>query len=207
VTGALFWEGDTALAASAVPALAARLLGRRPPTDEGAGDDIDAACALGDWYALRRDHAAAARVLARSRSAGTASTSAWSSCLLAVEALLADAAHRADAAALLDTLDARLASVTAEGQNASAALIAARLFEARGDPRRALAALRRRPYRASAVTFLSTFLREEGRLAAVVGDTAGAVRAYRHYLALRPNPDAARKPEVDAVRAELAKLR
>jgi len=29
---------------------------------------------------------------------------------------------------------------------------------------------------------MSTFLREEGRLAAITGDTAGAVRALRHYL-------------------------
>jgi hypothetical protein len=33
--------------------------------------------------------------------------------------------------------------------------------------------------------YLSTFLREEGRLAALTGDTAGAIRAYQHYLALR----------------------
>jgi hypothetical protein len=36
--------------------------------------------------------------------------------------------------------------------------------------------------------YLSSFLSEEGRLAALTGDTAGAVRAYRHYLGLRPIP-------------------
>ena len=29
------------------------------------------------------------------------------------------------------------------------------------------------------------YLREEGRLAALTGDRQGAIRAYRHYLALR----------------------
>ena len=53
---------------------------------------------------------------------------------------------------------------------------------------------------------LSTFLREEGRLAALTGDTVGAVRAYRHYLALRTNPEREVKPEVDSVRAVLARL-
>jgi len=32
-------------------------------------------------------------------------------------------------------------------------------------------------------TYMSTFLREEGRLAAITGDTAGAVRGLRHYRA------------------------
>jgi hypothetical protein len=49
-------------------------------------------------------------------------------------------------------------------------------------------------------------LREEGRLAALLGDREGAIKAYSHYLALRYNPEPAVKPEVDRVRAELAQL-
>ncbi len=55
--------------------------------------------------------------------------------------------------------------------------------------------------------YLSTFLREEGRLAALTGDPIGAIRAYQHYLALRSDPEPSTKPEVDRVRAELARLR
>jgi hypothetical protein len=54
--------------------------------------------------------------------------------------------------------------------------------------------------------YLSTFLREEGRLSELTGDNAGAIRAYRHYLALRSDAEPAVKPEVDAVRARLARL-
>ena len=54
--------------------------------------------------------------------------------------------------------------------------------------------------------YLSTFLHEEGRLAALTGDTAGAVRAYQHYLWLRTDPEPELKPEVDSVRAVLARL-
>ena len=54
--------------------------------------------------------------------------------------------------------------------------------------------------------YLSTFLREEGHLAALMGDTAGAIRAYQHYLALRPDPEPEVKPEIQEVRAELARL-
>ena len=81
-------------------------------------------------------------------------------------------------------------------------LIAARLHEARGDVRGALDALRR----LDGVYFLSTKLREEGRLAAQVGDRAGAIRAYRHYLALRSAPEPALRPEVERVRAALRRL-
>ena len=45
--------------------------------------------------------------------------------------------------------------------------------------------------------YLSTYLREEGRVAALAGDTASALRAYRHYLALRPDPEAEVQPEVE----------
>jgi hypothetical protein len=54
--------------------------------------------------------------------------------------------------------------------------------------------------------YLSTFLREEGRLAALTGDTAAAVRADRHYLALRYNPEPSVRPEVERVRLQLATL-
>ncbi len=53
---------------------------------------------------------------------------------------------------------------------------------------------------------LAVSLREEGRLAAAVGNRAGAIRAYRHYLALRSDPEPARWPDVERVRAELARL-
>jgi len=82
----------------------------------------------------------------------------------------------------------------------------ARLRERQGDPRAALAALRRRSYAYHLIDYLAPHLREEGRLAALTGDTAGAVRAYDHYLALRSNPEASVRPGVEAVRAALTRL-
>jgi hypothetical protein len=49
-------------------------------------------------------------------------------------------------------------------------------------------------------------LRQEGRLAELAGDRRGAIEAYRRYLALRTNPDPSIKPQVEQVRAELARL-
>jgi hypothetical protein len=54
--------------------------------------------------------------------------------------------------------------------------------------------------------FMTTFLREEGRLSALTGDTASAIRAYRHYLGLRYDPEPGLVPQVERVRQELARL-
>ena len=95
------------------------------------------------------------------------------------------------------------------GESLGANLVVARLAEIQGDLPLALRAVRRRSRTATTCCpwYLSTYLREEGRLSALTGDTAGAVRAYRHYLALRPDPEPAVRPEVDAVRTRLAGLR
>jgi serine/threonine-protein kinase len=86
-------------------------------------------------------------------------------------------------------------------------LVLARLWEAQGDLPRALAALRRRgAYYMEAPFFMTTFLREEGRLAALTGDTVSAIRAYRHYLGLRYDPEPQLRPEVERVRQALARL-
>jgi len=85
-------------------------------------------------------------------------------------------------------------------------LLLARLFEATGDLPRALAAVRRRHYFLGSPLYLTTFLREEGRLAEALGDRAGAMRAFDHYLALRADHEASVDPEVRDVKTEFVKL-
>jgi hypothetical protein len=86
-------------------------------------------------------------------------------------------------------------------------LVLAHLWEAQGDLPRALQAVRRRAAGYGLTPLLiSTFLREEGRLAALAGEREAAIRAYQHYLALRPDPEPSVKPEVEQVRADLADL-
>jgi hypothetical protein len=84
----------------------------------------------------------------------------------------------------------------------------ARLRAAQGDLPAALAAIRRREvdYFPAYLWSLPAFLRQEGRLAALTGDTTGAIRAYDSYLRLRTNPDAPLKPQRDSVIAERAAL-
>jgi len=84
----------------------------------------------------------------------------------------------------------------------------ARLREAQGDLPRALAAIRRREvdYFPSYMWSLPAFLRQEGRLAALTGDSAGSLRAYDEYLSLRTAPDTPLRAQRDSVVAERASL-
>ena len=87
-----------------------------------------------------------------------------------------------------------------------AGLVLARLYAELGDQRRALAAANRRAHMQEWPHYLAPQLRETARLSAAVGDTAGALRAYRHYLALRSEADPPLATEVEALRAELRRL-
>ncbi len=87
--------------------------------------------------------------------------------------------------------------------------IVAQLYAHVGDYAAALRAVRRRHHHMHAFHVASWFLglmREEGKLAALAGDTAGAIKAYRHYLTLRTDPGPGLRAEVDAVRAALEEL-
>ena len=123
-------------------------------------------------------------------------------CGVLLEALLAAAEHRSDAGDAFGRLDSLL---SAGGGLPGWTMQVARWREAQGNLRGALHATRRRPAYFPPLN-LSYCLREEGRLAALVGDRDGAIKAYTHYLALRYNPEPSIKPEVDRVPAELAQL-
>jgi len=86
------------------------------------------------------------------------------------------------------------------GNKPALLFIVAGLFEELGEPERALEVVWR------GFSFFSTMLREEGRLAALTGDRERAILAYSHYLNLRSVPEPEVLPEVEAVRAELARL-
>ena len=86
-------------------------------------------------------------------------------------------------------------------------LILAQLWERRGQRARAVSAVRLNwaGFGLSGWNQAMT-AREEGRLAALVGDTTGAICAYRRYLDFRRDAEPALIPQRDSVRAELARL-
>jgi hypothetical protein len=82
-----------------------------------------------------------------------------------------------------------------------------RLWAARGDARSALRAVRRQEFVGGrSLSYLADRLRAEGRWAAMVGDTSGAIAAWRRYLVLRAVPEPVLIPQRDSVRAELSRL-
>ena len=126
---------------------------------------------------------------ARSLEPGTAARALLCAALL--DAMLASADDRGDADLALSRVDSLELAVPhlSGGDYVARNLLLARLHEARGDRAGALAAVRRRGYSWLMTRYLSSSFREEGRLAALTGDRAGAIRAYQRYLVLRSDPN------------------
>lgn len=209
IYAALYWDGDSSEAAAAAQSLQTYLDGA-PVRLGQVRDRQTAGCALAHWRLAAGDLAGTEAALGRMRrvraTVGSYPIESTPVCAAAVEAQLAATRHQPEARAALERLDALLAAGS-DMQHllpTVATVIAVRLYEARGDRQHALALARRRTFWWN--WLLSTPLREEGRLAALVGDTAGAIRAYQHYLALRSDPEPRLRPDIERVRAELQRL-
>ena len=213
---ALYWSGSMPAAQEAARRLP-RIIASGADSGLALQQKVQSLCALATWRAAIGDYAYAE--LAIRQLVGTpvlglppddslAVSNYRTLCAALLAATRSSALDLPDAPIALDRAD-RAALTFSVGESMAANLVVARVAEEQGDLPRALRAVRRR---ASGYTllphwYLSSFLREEGRLAALTGDTAGAIRAYGHYLALRPDPEPELRPEVERVRAALADLR
>ena len=235
VLDALYGDGDSASASQAARELARGGGGPASGAGTGRDVAQTDLCVATLWQLSHGKLGGAARAIARLQhpAAGDSPQSSTSStvCASLLEAKFAAASGAANAAGALERLDAIIRSGPGGQRNGPAVaftlspayvrsmvgispcgfedfanLEVARLRERAGDLRGALAAVRRRPYAYHLTDYLAAHLREEGRLATLTGDRAGAVRAYQHYLALRSNPEPTLRPAVDSVRAQLAKL-
>ena len=166
------------------------------PVDPAVRREQQNALCVREWWRVRRGQTATARsTIARLSGGGD------DGCAVLLEALLAAAEHHPQAATAFARLDSVILAGTARR---GWAMELARWHASQGDHRAAHQAARRRGYQAA--FGLAYALREEGRVADLAGDRNGAIDAYSHYLALRYNPEAAVKPEVDAVRSALTRL-
>ncbi|UCC84558.1 MAG: hypothetical protein JSW46_06425 [Gemmatimonadota bacterium] len=210
VRDALYWDGDKEAGAAAVQELAA--FADAPPASdpEERKAQFEDICVVEQWRLwngeVSHTESAIQRLLSAQPPADSDTTVVYNQeCAVLLQALLANAVGGDE----LDAALSRLESLARAGpaslfNTAYVNLVLARLLEARGDPVGALAAVRRLGYPSQ--PFLSSYLKEEGRLAALTGDRGGAIRAYQHYLALRAEPEPALAADVDAVRAELGRL-
>ena len=159
-------------------------------------------CTFGQWKAFIGDREGARDAMQFLEDQVT-EYGASPKCPTAIEAILE--VETSGGGPAVERFDSLLALDISENYN----LLLARIRERQGNYSAALTATRRNAYIGNQVEeplVHPLMLREEGRLAAIVGDTAGAIRAYEHYLAIRTNPDAAVQPEVDEVRQALAEL-
>ena len=210
VGGELYWDGDPAAGAAAVREVSAHADAPLTRTAQDRGGQYFDICWVERWRIAHGQLGTARRAIARLRSklppgldpaGATWTTDFGSLCADLLEASVATIERQPNAGTLAHRLDARLRQMS-PGWNVPDNLVAAHLLEANGDVPAALAAARRRLFD-MVPNFLSTYLREEGRLAALAGDTAGAIAAYRHYLTLQARPEPAVAPRVAEARAAL----
>jgi DNA-binding SARP family transcriptional activator/TolB-like protein len=209
----MYWEARAVAAEAAAHTVESLLDDPLPETGSERARRFSDVCALGQWRITHGDSATAARsaaLLARMLAESVAPPGGYDRfCPAILDTYLSLATGNPHASQDLARLDS-LALTRPYGGIAmyTVNLGIARLQEARGDTAAALRAIRRRPHHwiVDGLWGLSTYLREEGRLAALVADTAGAILAYRHYLALRSHPDSSAAPEATRVSMELARL-
>ena len=132
-------------------------------------------------------------------------------CAATIESLLAIAEDRPGADESVDRLESLLLLVpnveTGDDPSLVGGFIVADWRERHGDLQGALTAVRRwHNHWFTGVRYLSNYLKEEGRLAALAGERDAAVRAYRHYLMLRSDPERERMDDRERVLAGLALL-
>jgi tetratricopeptide (TPR) repeat protein len=186
---ALFADGDSAAGAAALQRL--RALSTRDTTVAG----VEAACVVafqdlrGEGRAMWNED-----LVRRDPRCG--------SVLVAVRAVRERAPDALEGLRVADSVSRNNLDF---GQPGFDRLALARAWEAFGDVPRALAAIRLRFFHGTGVVE-ATRCREEGRLAALAGDTTGAIAAYRRFLALRQDAEPVLVPQRDSVRAELARL-
>ncbi|MEP7002858.1 MAG: hypothetical protein ABI969_20365, partial [bacterium] len=212
VRDVLFWDADTTGADESARALRRRAaLGGPVPGSGKRGKDpvyFGDLCTAELW-SLSHGDTTGARGVAGIMLAGLDMRDSLSSpqfrvgCARMLDAQLAVMQGRADARALVDSLDNFLRTAPEGPIMSMGNLAAARLYERLGDTRAALFAVRRRVFFYGRTLFYSTYLRDEARLAEKAGDTVGAADALRKYIAMRTEPERSFVADTREARAAL----
>ena len=211
VIDGLYGHGDSAAADAAARELTRS---RAPDLADSTEDRLmqyATACALGQWHLWREEIQAALPHIerltdARSLHNPEVRVPEAAACLTLLRAIRAAVEERPDAARRVAEADSMMHTYPPFLLSPYHAAVV-RLQDRYGSTERALAAARSR-VRWSPRTLhqLGALLEEEGRLAAELGRQEEAIRAYRHYLTLRADPEPAVAGRVEAVRRALESL-
>jgi hypothetical protein len=215
VLDALYGTGDSVEAAAVAATLAP---GSRPSTPQqpGAASVLqhEAWCVRGQWDAWQaavnptKDLVRAERPKHGESTTEVDQENSTSLCGALTAAIRAVRLRYPDAVDTLSRLDSLITFGPPLGSlRPYVHLAMGRLYAELGNYDRAVNMFRRRTNMEDWPHYLASQRLEEGRLLATRGDSVGAASAFAHYLALRDDPEPRVRPEVDAVRAELAGLR
>jgi serine/threonine-protein kinase len=203
----LFADGDSVDAAVAASQLERDVVSPVVWRDSAA---VLARYAVGQYGLAHQRLALARRMAADLRRATFPADSWWREpprrFALILDAQLAARAKAPNATDVLRELDSALINPFDFEFATYGNLVSARLHEERGNLSSAVALVRHRELGGSSFPAYVRYLREEGRLAALTGDRDGAIKAYKHYLLLRQDPEARLRPQRDSVRVELDAL-
>ncbi len=197
-----------ALGADADSVAAERLVAEtlRQPPEARSPDRAMFALLWRQWHGTQVDAAEADRMLAAMPSTTAAERESNRQTALMFDGLRHCTSGDPAAAGAVAQLEAWRA------ENAGARLslphfVLAECYSRLGQPARALGVMRGRPIDFwDGLPFIARALRLEGRYALAAGDTVGARRAWRQWLALRTDPDSALLGQVREVREALARI-
>ena len=199
IRDAIFWDGDESAGSSSAAAFHDALNempADSPETRRSAYMRFSAAL----WRLMRGDTARVASDIVRLRN----SQFGRGGRVAVLDALLADRLQRGDADRTLAVLDS-LAALGFSSAPHVINLVSAKIHERRGNVTEALAALSRGRWFFPPEN-LSTYLREEGRLAIATGDSARALSAWKQYLRLRSSPEPGLRSQVDSIRRRVSAI-
>jgi hypothetical protein len=208
VLDALYGDGDTTRAETAVRALERRSVPRLGADASTHAVELADACVMAQWRLHRNDTTGVARAMERLRADSLATGIAAPplaagsvACAELLQAWLAVTLMQPGAERDVARLDSLAFTAAPSGDAITyGPVLIARLHERLGDAHAALAAVRRRSRDVGWPRYLATAWHDEGRYAMAAGATREAREAFRRYLLLRSQPDPELRDRVDTVR-------
>jgi tetratricopeptide (TPR) repeat protein len=158
-------------------------------------DDLRSLVRLALWHLARGDTSRSERTIGLLRTASSSAprvdSMSYQVASLFLEADLAERRGHSQAKAILVRMWPDYDAGVPLGPSVDSGMhfALAELYERLGDPEQALAILERETVFNVNLPQGAEYLRERGRLSALLGDTERATREYRQYLLLRHNPE------------------
>jgi DNA-binding SARP family transcriptional activator/TolB-like protein len=208
VLDALYGDGDTTTAETAIRVLERRSAPRPGADPSARAVELADACVTAQWRLHRNDTTGVRGAIERLRADSLAASLAAPplaagsvACSELLQAWLAVTLMQPDAGRTVARLDSLAFTAAPSGDAVMyAPVLIARLHLRLGDPRAAAAGVRRRANEAGWPRYMATVWKEEGQYALAVGAIDEAREAFRRYLVLRSKPDPELRAEVERVR-------